>query len=259
MALRSVLTIASLSIAILCTRPVHAAIVSSGSVEFVFNNNSFLFSGAGGPLIMDRFYGTDVDTATATQIAAAIGGDPITVPGSGQVTLGASLNGPTVTQPDGRARQTTNLDVDFNSVLATWGIGEQIGIDAVLRSNVDPGFGGGFLAIGDYSLVNQSGTLTLLNNLSFTADAFTIGSPTFTDLGNGFSVHGDLLVSTSLSDLTGGLIPTGTNIGSFTLNAITAVPEPSSLALLAIGSVGISLIRRRRKNGESTSASMHIA
>ncbi|MFG0264938.1 MAG: PEP-CTERM sorting domain-containing protein [Rhodopirellula sp. JB055] len=222
----------------------HAAVVTSGTAVFTFNNNSALFSGGGGPLILNRFYGTGVTTATSADLLAGTGGDPITIPGTGLVELSASINGASVSNPTGRSRQTTNLDVDFANVLSTWGAGEQVGIDAVIRHQVDPRDGGGVVGLGDFSLVNNAGTLTLFNNLSFPADAFTIDNAAFTSNADGFTLNGDLLVSGSLAVLTG--VTMGTNVGSFSLN-VTAVPEPSSMAILGLGSLAAVAYRRRSK------------
>ena len=245
MIVRMFFAIALFSVAILSPRACRADMVLGGTAQFNFNNNSILFSGGSGPFILDRWYGTNVETATGADLLAGIGGDPIIVPGSGLVTLGANVNGLAVSNPGGRARQTTSLDVDFANVLSTWGAGERIGIDAVLRTVVTPGFGGGVIGIGDYSLENNSGVLTLFNNLQFKASAFTLGAPIFIDNGNGFSVSGSLLVANDLSGLTGGFVPTGTNVGSFSMS-VTAVPEPSSLALLDVASIGMTLYRRRK-------------
>lgn len=222
-----------------------AVLVTGGNATFVFNNDSLLFSGGGGPFIMDRYYGPGVATETGAAITAGVGGTSIVVPPS-LVNLLANFNGSSVINPTGRARQTTNLDVDFSNVLGTWVVGEQIGIDFVLRTDVDPLFGGGTIVLGDFSLANNSGTLVLVNNFLFPADTFTIGSPVITDLGTGFSVSGDLLVSTSLSLLTGGFVPVGTDAGSFSL---VAIPEPSSLALLTLAAGGLWLSRRKRSAG----------
>ena len=240
--LPSLFAIVSLSLVVGPT--VHGELITGGNATFVFNNNSLLFQGGGGPFIMSRFYGTDVDTATGTDITGGIGGDPISVPGSGLVSEGALLNGGSVVNPTGRSRQATNLDVDFSNVLATWGGGEQAGVDAVLRTTVDPLFGGGTVVLGDFSLINSGGTLVLQNNFTFPSDAFTIGSPVFNDLGGGFSVTGNLLVSTSLSLLTGGFVPVGTNAGTFSM---VAVPEPSTMGLVAASVVmGVALRQARR-------------
>jgi hypothetical protein len=227
----------------------NADLIVGGTAQFVFNNNSILFSDdetgpLRGPLIMDRHYGTDVETATASQLLAGIGGDPITVPGSGLVTLNANVNGGSVVNPNGRSRQMTNLDVDFSNVLASWGVNERIGVDSVLRTIVRSEFNGGVIGLGDYSIVNNAGTLAIVNNLSFSAIAFTLGNASFQNLGNGFSVSGDLLVGSDLSLLTGGFVPTGTNVGLFSMS-VSAVPEPSSMALIAISSVGLAWVRRR--------------
>jgi hypothetical protein len=234
-----------------------AAIVGGGTAQFTFNNNSLLFSGGGGPFIMDRHYGTGIETVSPPQLIAGVGGDLIVVPGSGTVALNANVNGLSVFNPPpppggGRNRQATNLDVDFSNVLATWGASEKIGIDSILRTIVVPAFGGGIIGIGDYSLENFAGTLTLFNNLQAKSSAFTISAPVFTNLGNGFSLSGDLLVGSGLSSLTGGFVPLNENVGSFSMN-VTAVPEPSSmLALSVVGAVGaISRYRHRKKQASA--------
>jgi hypothetical protein len=238
-----VLGLSCLAIAVVSGAPARSAPVTSGSVQFVFNNNSPLFNGGGGPFTMNKWYGSGVDTLTAAQITGGTGGDPIVTPPD-LVPEDAVLNGASVVNPAGRARQTTNLDVDFANVLATWGAGEQVGVDAALRTIVSPLFGGGTIVLGDFSLINSSGTLTLKNNFSFPADAFTIGSPVFTDLGSGFSVSGTLLVAPDLSSLTGGFVPTGTPAGTFSM---VAVPEPAVAGLVCVGVVGLALARRRSR------------
>jgi hypothetical protein len=238
--------LAILSLSFVVGPSARAELITTGNATFVFDNNSPLFQGGFAPLAMNRFYGADVVTATAAEVTAGIGGDSITVPGSGLVSEDALLNGGSVVNPIGRSRQTTNLDVNFSNVLATWGIGEQVGVDAVLRTIVNPGFGGGTIVLGDFSLINNAGTLVLQNNFTFPADAFTIGSPVFTDLGGGFSVTGDLLVSTSLSFLTSGVVPVGTNAGTFSM---VAVPEPASIALVAASAfVGLAFRWSRKRN-----------
>lgn len=243
------ISVFALTISLAVALPVRAAcgaVIVGGSAEFMFDNNSSLFTGGSGPLILDRLYGTAVSTVTANDVAASIGGDAVWLPPSGLVTLDTLINGPAIdNQPTGRSRQVTELDVDFSNVLATWGGGEQVGIDAVVRTNVDPGFGGGFLVLGDFSLVNQAGTLTLLNNFQFPADAFTIGNPVFQEVAEGFTLGGDLLVGNSLSLLTSGVVAAGTDVGSFSMT-VSAVPEPSSLLLLVASSIVVITFRRSR-------------
>lgn len=250
MSFRSFTLIAVSIVSATYAQTLQAAVVMGGSAEFVFNNNSALFSGGSGPLIMDRHYGTNVDTATGLDLINGVGGDLIIVPGTGIVTLNANINGSSVTQPALRARQATNLDVDFSNVLATWGPAEQIGIDSVLRTNVDPLFGGGVIGLGDYALRNQGGTLALVNNLSLSAVAFTIGNASFVDLGNGFSLSGDLLSGQGISDLTLGFVPTGTNVGTFSMS-VSAVPEPSSVVLLCATAGGLAIRLRKRHRVKS--------
>jgi hypothetical protein len=228
--------ISCLVVAVACGATARSEFITSGTVQFVFDNNSPLFSGSGGPLTMDKWYGPGVATLTGPQITSGTGGDPIVTPPD-LVAEQAFLNGSSVVNPMGRARQTTNLNVDFSNVLATWGAGEQVGVDAVLRTTAP-----GTVVLGDFSLINSGGTLTLRNNFDFTADAFTIGSPVFTDLGYGFSVSGTLLTSPALFILTG-VLP-GTPVGTFSM---VAVPEPAVAGVACVAVAGLILARRRSR------------
>jgi hypothetical protein len=117
-------------------------------------------------------------------------------------------------------------------------------VDAVLRTTAP---GPSTLVLGDFSLVNSSGTLTLVNNFSFPASAFTIGSPVFMDLGYGFSVSGTLSVAGDLATLlflSGFPVPVGTPVGTFSM---VAVPEPAVAGVACVGVAALILARRRSR------------
>ena len=79
------LRISCLVVAVACGATARSEFITSGTVQFVFDNNSPLFVGGTGPLTMDRWYGPGVDTLTGIQIESGTGGDPIVVPPSGLV------------------------------------------------------------------------------------------------------------------------------------------------------------------------------
>lgn len=188
------------------------------------------------------FYSFSNGSATATQA------DILTNLGGG-APIGAAatynldhqiLVGP-VSNPTGRARQITNADLDPNSPLTSWSIGEQIGIDGVTI------FGGvGLLISGDFSLQYSTplNRLSIINNFQGTIEAFRVNNPTFATTANGFTVSGDLRTGDFFPFFA---IPVDQDLGFFTLNAITAVPEPSSALLLVFSTVGLAFHRRKAK------------
>lgn len=151
------------------------------------------------------------------------------------------LLGP-VSDPTGRDRQETNADLDPSSPLTTWSAGERIGIDGVTVFAV----GASGIAAGDYSLEYSTGRLSLVNHLGGTVEAFRVNNPTFTTTATGFLIEGDLLTGTFFS-LNG--LQEDLDVGYFSFNAITAVPEPSTMVLLGLAAAGLGakrLVRRTK-------------
>lgn len=217
----------------------NAEVILSGSALVQFDTTALAtFTG----LTPSRFYGTgsQVDSATGTDVTAGSGGGAAIAPAP-LVNLTHNINVGLVTNPTGRARQSSNADIDRLSPLSTWTTGEQIGIDGIARFDVFPS---GIFVLGDYSLTYDSGTLSLNNNFQFPGEAFRVLSPTVTTTPNGFTLEGDLLTGTGL--FAGFGIPLNSDIGFFSLNAVTAVPEPSSAMLFGFGAFSLLRLRRRR-------------
>lgn len=238
-----------LNLVTLCfTPPLFADWVIGGSATIEFDTSASMF----GSLALDRFYGTGsgVDSATGAEITAGTGGGVDLSSSSGLVNLNHTVNGTSVTNPDARrGRQATNADIDTTSaetIAASWSSNEQFGIDGVTRFSTVLGP----FVLGDFGVTYDSLTnkLYLENNFdpaTFVGfPVFRVDSPTFVSTASGFTVSGDLLVD-DLFGASFGLTPSE-DIGFFSMNAITAVPEPSSAVLLVMSSLGLALMRRRK-------------
>lgn len=222
-----------------------ADLVVGGQATLQFDTASSMFF----LLTLDRFYGTGngVDTATGDQIQAGIGGGT-SLTSSGLVDLIHTVNGASVTNPvdvplQRRHRQATNADIDTNNPHSTWSNLDVIGIDGVTRfaSGLGP------FVLGDFALKYDSTTsvLSINNNFDFLdSQAFRVQNPTFALTANGFTATGDLRIGSALALF--GFTP-GDDVGFFTLNAITAVPEPSSALLLVCSTVSLAFHRRKAK------------
>ena len=226
---------------------VQADLILGGNaiVQFDANQLANLNPGLGIGLTPVWYYDASNGAATATgaQISAPFAGGGAAVAPAALYNFNHQINIGPVTNPSGRARQTTNADLDPNSPLTTWSSLEQIGVDGVTVFTVTP-VGG--LLVGDYSLTYSSALnrLSLFNNFQIGVEAFRVNNPTFTTTGSGFTIQGELL--------TGAFFPLNNvdedlDVGFFTLNAITAVPEPSSMALLGLAVAGLGAKRMFRR------------
>lgn len=113
-----------------------------------------------------------------------------------------------------------------------------------------------WLGYGDLSLsfnaaraVNGNSGWFLTNNLLFGQELYDVRNLSFANVvaatettPGSFVMSGDLRVAPEYSFNWG--LRENLDVGSFTLNAITAVPEPTTLGLL--GAAGLALVRRRR-------------
>lgn len=180
-------------------------------------------------------------TATQAEILAPFAGGGAPLGPAATYSLNHEIILGSVTNPSGRSRQLTTADINPNSPIASWSAGEQIGIDGITVFTV----GGGGLVTGDFSLTYSStlNRLSLFNNFQIPVEAFRVNAPTFQTNANGFTIEGDLLTG-SFFPFNG--IAADQKVGSFTLNVLTAVPEPSSIVLLGLSAMSGLLIRRRR-------------
>ncbi len=228
-------------LAIVSMSSVKADVVLGGSATVQFDTTALLNTTGLTPV---WFYNSTngAQTATQTEILAPFGGGGSALPPAATHSLNHAIIIGSVVNPTGRARQPTNADFDPISPLASWSAGEQIGLDGITAFTVASGGG---LVTGDFSVVYDSvlNRLSLVNNFQFPVEAFRVNNPTVTTNPLGFTVQGEL--STGFF-FTGFGIPTDQRLGSFSMNTITAVPEPTSLALLACGITGFGFRRLRK-------------
>ena len=229
-----------LAMGLFVSRPVQADTIVSGTATIQYDA-SLLLNATG--LTPVWFYGASngASTATQTQILNLQGGGA-PLPNSAFYSLSHEINIGPISSPAGRGRQDTNADLSPTSPLTTWSASEQIGIDGVTIFTV----GGAGLATGDFSLLYSSplDRISLFNNFQIPVEAFRVNNPTFTTTANGFTIQGTLRTG-DFFPLNG--IAANQNIGSFSLSANTAVPEPTSISLLATVLTGFAYRRIRRK------------
>lgn len=229
-----------LAMGLFVSSPVQADMIVSGNATIQYDA-ALLFNATGLTPVWFYDASNGASTATQTQILSLQGGGA-SLPASASYSLNHEINIGPISSPTGRGRQDTNADLSPTSPLTTWSSTERIGIDGVTIFTV----GGAGLATGDFSLLYSSSLdrLSLFNNFQIPVEAFRVNNPTFSTTANGFSIQGTLRTG-DFFPLNG--ISADQNIGSFSLSAITAVPEPTSMALLTSVLTGLAYRRIRRK------------
>lgn len=215
-----------------------AVVVNGGSVTLSFDEVEFFLVGLTN---INSFDQATSNTLTAAQVAANAG---TTTSWSG-ISYGVNPISPLI-NPTGRNLQETTFSYDETNLTGT--AAGQIGIGGTSRWDVDPFLGGGVFVLGDYALTYSSGVWRLENNFSFASPAFYLDSPSLTSVSaTGFTLSGNLRADTGL--LLFGFSPTAT-YGTFTM-VTTAIPEPSSVAMLILGGAAMVALRRARKSAVS--------
>jgi hypothetical protein len=114
------------------------------------------------------------------------------------------------------------------------------------------------LNLGDYSVYYDASRVTgatsgwvFSTHLNYSPGAVAFDTSADTILNatpSTFNLAGSLIVASDLSDFSG--LRLGANVGTFNLTGfdVTAVPEPSSFALLGVAGVAGAVLRRRRQS-----------
>lgn len=174
--------------------------------------------------------------------------------------LAFGVNGTSITPSGlpGRSEQASTFSFDPANIAGT--ASGAIGLDGATSlwyANVPViNTGSVWLGYGDLSLafdaaraVGGNSGWFFTNNLLFSAVVYDVRNPVFSSVVaatgssvGAFTFTGDLFTAQEFRDGFG--IRANLNVGSFTLNAVTAIPAPGAAALLGIG--GLMAGRRRR-------------
>jgi len=171
----------------------------------------------------------------------------ITVSAFGQVSTGGDVTNISPNNADARAYYSLHLSSDFNvSSTSTTG-------DVFAQASFAPLLSGESIAVGSYDLAtndiysfSESSSLFTKTLMVTDVTAFTLGDVDFSfniQAVNGAGVNADGGVSQSNT-----LISTAYYGGvkvAYTYNAVAAVPEPTSIAILALGLVGFAASRKK--------------
>ena len=176
-------------------------------------------------------------------------------PPSNDLVYGINGTAPiTGMQPPGRDPQATTFVFDPSNVQGT-AVGSigTIGTTSLWYSN-DALINAGsvWLAFGDLTLqydasraINGNSGWYIANNLLYPENLFDTQNISIT-VGNGtLDITGTLIIAPEFA-ADAGLLP-GLDAGTFDLSAVTAVPEPSSLATLGLGAVCLGAFQLRRR------------
>jgi hypothetical protein len=232
------------------------ALVIGGTATFTFDES---LSGAATPLsVLDSVY---KGTQSRTDVINGIGADPFDSVVGSQKTVTFSINGSAPATIAGRPNNgPTTLDYTAGDLFNSWSPGadlgafviggEQIGIQSMTR------WTGAFgtLIFGDFAIryapgrtnATRSG-LVLTSNIDFADAAYAdLANITTSATGSALTISGDLLYSDGIALLTGDPADVGVKFGTFQINAITAVPEPSSVLLVVLAGAGCAIRSRKR-------------
>ena len=221
-------------IAVSGSRDCRAGLVIGGSVVVTYNStgpSQFLF-GSGITQSAFQIYDRSNELNPFPPLISSVGsaaGDAL----SHQVVLGGPL-------------RVTNLN--YNSAGATlndiWSLGQTLSVNGRTRFEInDPQFGQ-FVTFGDYNIVRAAeglvfrdtglgGIDSIWNTSNVTIDAI---DPSH------LVISGNLLLHPDRAAFVGAVA--GTNVGTFTIDAITAVPEPSYFVLIGLPAACIAFRRR---------------
>lgn len=226
-----------LTVSALLTAAASAASIVAGTATLSFDETAFAAVGLTG---INSF-----DQATSNQkTSAQILSDAGTSTSWSGIPYGINST-TTLSDPSGRDLQETSFTYDPMALTGT--ASGQIGLGGVSRW---AHAGGGSFILGDYALkfsaARETGIYSgwfLENNVSF-ADTLTfdIANASTNIVADGFTLSGDLYVKSDSPLALFFGFPAG-DYGNFSMTAST-VPEPSSLLLLASGS--LILLRRRK-------------
>ena len=217
-----------------------AATLSSGSAILNYSQSGVEALGSGlgpAPVLTLSTYFNQSESASRT--AAQLGTDLI--PGSTYTGQIYGMNGTSVVNLDGRTAQPTTFSYSAGDLAGHTGV---IGLGGVARFDVFGGIGGSLL-MGDLTLqydinrtlVGGSGWF-LKGNIPPAAALFDLTSVSIAESPAGFTLSGDMGVTFEVANF---LLNTPTdtlrNVGTFTFTGVSAVPEPSTIALLSLAAL----------------------
>jgi len=195
--------------------------------------------------------------------------DPATIEASIGSSTGLDLgvNGPAISPSGlpGRAEQSSTLSFDPANFIGTvtGGIGLDGATSLWYANTPIINTGSVWLGYGDLSLSYDGARAAggdsgwfFTNHLLFDLPLYDIQNfqvtgitPATESTPGSLTITGDLYISPEFGGPTGFGMKSELLVGSFTLNAVTAVPEPASVAMAAIGVLGLVAVglRRRRR------------
>ncbi len=198
-----------------------ASIVTNGSLTG--DTGSYIYNGA--PSTVTQFYGSvptgdaDVNGWTGSFVSIAANSSPWGNPGSLAHAAGETSGYVAGIQADGTLTQTLT-DLQAGTYLLTWSDANRVGVNN--SQNYTVSFNGVTLDLTPFTTTAGAGWNT--ESVEFTLAKATTGDLTFT----------------------GGTSYATTDATSFIDNvSVTAVPEPTSLLMMAVGTLGLLAWRRR--------------